>query len=68
MSDPVDEQCTPSGRPIDVDAMMKRCMGNPKIVLLMLEKFREQVERDLQSLKDAVPGEMFNGFSKYRTV
>ncbi len=40
--------------PIDVDAMLNRCMNNYQIVSAILEKFLEHAEKDLEILESAV--------------
>ncbi len=55
MSKPNAESPPLTDKPIDVNAMLKRCMNNHKIVLLMLEKFREQAQGDLETLRIAIP-------------
>jgi CheY-like chemotaxis protein len=46
---------TTSAAPIDVGALLERCMGNAEIAVMFLDEFEKQLATDLQSIESSIP-------------
>ena len=44
----------PGASPIDVEALLKRCMGKPELARRLITRFKEQMKSDIQEMERAI--------------